>query len=556
MLERSLIPFTGLIILLALPAILCAQQVPRTFPYQGVARDGGAIVTGIVGLRFVLRRDSPTGPVAYVEQHTTDTNPEGVFSVVIGQQDPASFSSIDWAKGPYFLQVGLDPTGGVKYTDLGVTPIRSVPFALYAAEAHRADTSDHAFTALHAALADSAVIAKHAYTAGRAAVADSASIAKHAYTAVRASIADSAAVARHAYTADRAALADSAVIAKHAISAGTALDDMDRDSTNEIQTLALNGQQLTLSKNGGTVSLPASVGYTAGAGIGISNNVITNTAPAVNPTLSLSGQTLTVNPGGSSVVLPSGGSSKWTLSGDNIYRTTGKVGIGTSTPGSRLSLQGDMGVRNSQGDERVWISTAAAGATGYMETYGPNLNPNVLITSVSGYNNHGAVVACDWLGNQKVAIYVNAASEGVLFTSPGYKNFRMEHPENPGKDIWYCSLEGPEAGVYDRGTGQLVEGEAFIPYSDHFLLVMNPETVTVNLTPREWDTFGLAVTEIGERGFRVRELKNGKGNFTFFWEVKGKIRGHEAYRVIRDRSESLLIDESNTGSGPVPESGQ
>ena len=115
----------------------------------------------------------------------------------------------------------------------------------------------------------------------------------------------------------------------------------------------------------------------------------------------------------------------------------------------------------------------------------------------------------------------------------------MEHPELPEKDIWYCSMEGPEAGVYDRGVACLKDGEAFISYSDHFLLVMNPETVTVTLTPKESDTYGLAVTETTDRGFRVRELKNGKGNFSFFWEVKGKIRGHESYRVIRDRSESM-----------------
>lgn len=505
------------LLLLASGHALSAQQVPRAFPYQGVARDGNAVVTGTVGLRFALRQGSLNGPVVFQESQVADANPEGVFAVHIGLADPGAFAAIDWAQGPYFLQVGLDPQGGANYTDLGTTPILSVPYALYAAAAG---------------------------TAARSVISDSATIA------------------------------------------ATARDDQDRDPVNEIQTLSLNGQQLSLSKNGGAVSLPSAPVYSAGTGIGISNNVITNTAPAVNPTLALNGQNLSVFPGGSSVVLPAAGGSNWAVSGVNIYRVTGNVGIGTEFPTSRLTVQSVFSSLNSSGSERTRISIST-GDSGFLETYGPNGSSNIRLSSLSGnsnngfisimnsfgegrvhalvsssnvgnivaygqngnfnasitnlsnYSNNGYFSVNDVLGQDRAAIYVNAAGQGVLFTSPANKNFRMEHPEQPGKDIWYCSLEGPEAGVYDRGEATLKNGEAFIAYSDHFLLVMNPETVTVSLTPRSWDTYGLAVTEVTERGFRVRELKNGTGNFAFFWEVKGKIRGHEDYRVIRDRSESM-----------------
>lgn len=457
-------------------ASLMAQQVPQAFPYQGVARDGDKVVTGTVGLQFQIRQGSLNGTQVYQEEVTTETNPEGVFVVYIGEADSAAFNQIEWAQGPYFLQVGLDPEGGTSYSDLGTTPILSVPYALYAE------------------------------SAGAAAMA------------VKASVADSATMA------------------------GTALDDLDRDPTNELQNLSLNGQQLSLSKVGGSVTLPPAPVYTAGTGISISNNIITNAAPAVYPMLTLNGQTLSVGPGGSpggnSVVLPVGGGSNWTVSGNSIYRLIGNVGIGTATPSSRLTVQSVISILNPVGSERTRVSIST-GDSGFLETYGPNGSSNIRLSSLSANSSNGYLSVYDDQGFSRAALYVNSSGSGVIFTSPGNKNFRMDHPELPEKDIWYCSLEGPEAGVYDRGNATLKDGEAFISYSDHFLLVMNPETVTVTLTSREWDTYGLAVTETTDRGFRVRELKNGKGNFSFFWEVKGIIRGHEDYRVIRDRSESM-----------------
>lgn len=434
-----------------------SQSLPQSFPYQGVARLNDTLFTGTIALRFTLNQGSSSGLQVYTAEYTTSTNEEGVFNVAIGIQNASEFQQINWAQGPFFLRVEIDPLGGKSYKLLGVTPIQSVPYALYAAKTEVAST---------------------------------------------------------------------------------ALDDQDRDPSNEIQTLALNGQQLTLSKNGGTISLPAPPVYTAGSGISISNNIISNTAPEINPTLSLNGQILSIQPGGSNVTLPTSGGSNWILSGEHVYRTAGRVGIGIATPPSRLSVQTTISSLNSSGAERVRISTTTSDA-GFVGTYGINGNSNIRLTNLAFYPNNGYVGVYDEFNEVLAGMYVNAAGNGQIFTSPGNKNFRMPHPEKPDKDIWYCSLEGPEAGVYDRGTAFLENGEAFISYSDHFLLVMNPQTVTVTLTPREWDTYGLAVTEITDRGFRVRELKNGKGNFSFFWEVKGKIQGYEQYRVVRDRQEGL-----------------
>ncbi len=133
-------------------------------------------------------------------------------------------------------------------------------------------------------------------------------------------------------------------------------------------------------------------------------------------------------------------------------------------------------------------------------------------------------------------MYINSFNQGVLFAD--IKSFRMPHPEKADKEIWYASLEGPEAGAYDRGTGQLVNGEAFIPFSEDYNIVANSETMTVQLTPHGWDTYGLAVVTKSKNGFYVKELKGGEGNFKFDWEVKCKRSGREEFQVIR-RSETI-----------------
>ncbi len=174
---------------------------------------------------------------------------------------------------------------------------------------------------------------------------------------------------------------------------------------------------------------------------------------------------------------------------------------------------------------------------GIVNTQGQNGSDNTSLTWPAGRPNVGYIIAEDDNGQIQAGLVVNADGTGSVFGDT--KNFRMEHPEQPGKEIWYASVEGPEAAAYDRGTGTLDRGEAFIPFSDHFQLVINPETMTVILTPHSTNTYGLAVIEKTSEGIRVGELQNGTGNFSFDWEVKAVRKGYEDYRVIRDASEYL-----------------
>jgi hypothetical protein len=103
-------------------------------------------------------------------------------------------------------------------------------------------------------------------------------------------------------------------------------------------------------------------------------------------------------------------------------------------------------------------------------------------------------------------------------------------------EIVYASLEGPEAAIYLRGTGTLVNGEASIKFSDHFSLMLAQNNMTVILTPLSAESQGLAVVQKNADGIKVKELHQSKGNYEFDWEVKGIRKGYEDFEVVRERN--------------------
>ena len=116
----------------------------------------------------------------------------------------------------------------------------------------------------------------------------------------------------------------------------------DLSSTNELQTLDVNGNQLSIS-NGNTVTLPTGTTYTEGAGIDINGNTISaNDISATNEiqTLSINGNQLSLSNGGGSVQLPAGNTS-WTNTGNVTHNnpTTTDVAIGADFNGnSKLNV--------------------------------------------------------------------------------------------------------------------------------------------------------------------------------------------------------------------------
>jgi hypothetical protein len=196
---------------------------------------------------------------------------------------------------------------------------------------------------------------------------------------------------------------------------------------------------------------------------------------------------------------------------------------------------GYIGVYNSDGNIRANMYVRSSGV-GKLTTYGPNGNVNFEAWNLDGYPNNGYIDVCDENNIYKAGMFVNPDGDGIVWGD--VKNFRVDNPNDPDTEIWYASVEGPEAAVYIRGTGQLVDGRAVITFPDHFLAVAVEEGMTVQVTPLSADSKGLAVTSKSLTGVEIQELGDGRGNYEFDWEVKSVRQGHEDYQVIRSNLEA------------------
>lgn len=114
------------------------SQAPEKMSYQCVVRNAnGVLVTDqSVGIRISILQGTSSGTVVYQETFNPNpqTNANGLLTVEIGGglAITGTFSTINWASGPYFLKTETDPTGGTNYSIVGTSQLLSVPYALYA----------------------------------------------------------------------------------------------------------------------------------------------------------------------------------------------------------------------------------------------------------------------------------------------------------------------------------------------------------------------------------------------------------------------------------------
>ncbi len=358
---------------------------------------------------------------------------------------------------------------------------------------------------------------------------------------------------------------DQIILSKGGKSVTDRYEDDDADPTNEIQTLSKNGDNVSLSQGGGTVSIEdddanpqnelqtlSLNGNTLNISNGNSVNLNSISDGDSDPTNEL--QTLSVNnnsisiSGGNTVNLP----SYWVFEpGDPIEGIPDEIDADYQIKAPALQIEGGPTIKstgiqstdaitifnnsyyvktnNSQNRIRQWISSGA----GVAVYYGPNNNQNVVIKGNSGNRNNGQVSVYDQNNSIQASLYVNTSNQGVV--TADVKNFHMDHPELSEHQIWYASLEGPEAAAYARGQIKIVNGEVSVVFPDHFVQVANTKGMTIVLTPHSADSKGLAAIERTSKGFKIKELFQGQGNYMVDWEVKSIRKGFEDYQVIRKK---------------------
>ncbi|HET9057649.1 MAG TPA: hypothetical protein VFN30_12460 [Chitinophagaceae bacterium] len=111
-------------------------QAPQKISYQAVIRNASnaLVASSPVGMKISILQGSASGTVVYAETQAPTTNVNGLVSIQIGGGTPVTgtFSSINWANGPYYIKTETDPSGGTSYSITGTSQILSVPYALYA----------------------------------------------------------------------------------------------------------------------------------------------------------------------------------------------------------------------------------------------------------------------------------------------------------------------------------------------------------------------------------------------------------------------------------------
>jgi hypothetical protein len=123
--------------LLLIPALFFAlniySQAPDAFQYQAVvSNNGAALIDAAVKVRFNIRENTATGTIVFSEVHQTQTNAFGIVSLQIGKgtEETATFTSVNWAKGTFFIETQIDKGAGFVAT--GTQQFLSVPYAKYA----------------------------------------------------------------------------------------------------------------------------------------------------------------------------------------------------------------------------------------------------------------------------------------------------------------------------------------------------------------------------------------------------------------------------------------
>ena len=132
------------------------------------------------------------------------------------------------------------------------------------------------------------------------------------------------------------------------------------------------------------------------------------------------------------------------------------------------------------------------GASGVVAQFANNGNVASKVVVVKGIANQSGSLQ-DWQNSAGTALAYMDANGNFFAVS---KSFLIPHPTPAkaaeGKKLRYASLEGPENGVYYRGR---LEGESEIVLPDYWKDLVDPESITVNLTARKFAQPSLFVVD-------------------------------------------------------------
>jgi len=164
--------------------------------------------------------------------------------------------------------------------------------------------------------------------------------------------------------------------------------------------------------------------------------------------------------------------------------TSGKVGIGASSPGYMLDIQaGSAHIRLKDTDDTDDMYITYHGSDGNEYGFIGYTGTSVFqiksaqgrVINLGGHaNTKVGVTTADMTFTPTALLHVNGSFKATT------KSFDIEHPTKEGMRLHHGVLEGPEHGVYVRGhqVGDTIE----LP--DYWLGLVDEDTITVQLTAK------------------------------------------------------------------------
>jgi len=115
-------------------------QSNKGISFQAIARKPNGLIlpNKNIAIRLSIKNDTSSSTIEYQEIKSVTTNVLGLFTILLGVEEAGkiismgSFENIAWISPDKYLQIEIDPEGGLVFENLGVQKINYVPFSFYA----------------------------------------------------------------------------------------------------------------------------------------------------------------------------------------------------------------------------------------------------------------------------------------------------------------------------------------------------------------------------------------------------------------------------------------
>jgi penicillin V acylase-like amidase (Ntn superfamily) len=430
---------------------MLGQVVPQGINYQAVALDQqGQPIPGVdivgrpiddaeIGVRISILEASPTGNVLYQEEHEVLTDQYGMFNLTIGQGLQVSadaFNTINW-QGDKFLQVELSIENDGEFTLSAVQQLMSVPYAFLADRALNVDDADSDPTNELQALSisnDTLYLSSGGYVVLPTDQLNDADADPTNELQVISMSNDTLYLSSGGFV----------------VLPPDQINDADADPTNEFQTITRNGSTINLSGNGGSVtvfdgdytnltntpSIPSKTSDLVNDSGFLTSEVDGSTTNEIQ-TLSKSGSTISLSDNGGSVTVFDGDYN-------NLSNTP-------SIPTSTSDLTNDSGFLTSEVDgsttneiqtlsksgSTISLSDNGGSVTVFDGDYNNLSNTPSIPTNTSDLTNDSGFLTSEVDGSTTNEIQILSISNDTIFLSGG--GF-IKLPASQGFDGDYNSL--------------------------------------------------------------------------------------------------------------------